>query len=371
MEFITIPALSLKQSLNKEIYVFGINGKNIHQFAGVKHASRDNSKNLIGYQRLEIRRHILEIKEYIETESPRIPNAVVIAFDNRVIFEKQNPSNGDISFGLLKIPIIKSDQGTLPGWIVDGQQRLAAIRDARVDKFNIFVTSFIADDESEAREHFVLVNNTKPLSKSLINELLPHVQINTSSQMHRKKIPAYLTEMLNNNKKSPLESKIGTSTNPQGIIKDNSMHKFINRSLSDGVLAQVDIREIRPQSYEIMFNILCDYWSAVRETWSDIWDLGPKESRLFHGVGIASLGLLMDSMSSFLENYPDKNYFNKNLNIIKPYCFWNNGEWTLKDGTKIKWNQFQNTSQDLRRLSASLQYYYIKNKALDDFRGHS
>ena len=60
-----------------------------------------------------------------------------------------------------------------PGWVVDGQQRTAAIREARSRAFPICVTAFITDSDADQRSQFILVNSTKPLPKGLIHELLP------------------------------------------------------------------------------------------------------------------------------------------------------------------------------------------------------
>ena len=60
-----------------------------------------------------------------------------------------------------------------PGWVVDGQQRCAAIRESRVGAFPICVTAFITESDAEQRSQFILVNSTKPLPKGLIHELLP------------------------------------------------------------------------------------------------------------------------------------------------------------------------------------------------------
>jgi DGQHR domain-containing protein len=58
------------------------------------------------------------------------------------------------------------------GWIVDGQQRCVAIRDARVDSFRVCVTAFITESDEEQRSEFILVHSAKPLPKGLIYELL-------------------------------------------------------------------------------------------------------------------------------------------------------------------------------------------------------
>ncbi len=45
--------------------------------------------------------------------------------------------------------------------MVDGQQRSAAIREARVEAFPICVTAFITESAAEQRSQFILVNSTK------------------------------------------------------------------------------------------------------------------------------------------------------------------------------------------------------------------
>src|SRR5205823_2183981 len=99
------------------------------------------------------------------------------AFDKRVRFEASSIGNPQTSYsrpGTIVIPVDQSiPDHDKPGWIVDGQQRAAAIRDARVNHFPICVVAFIARSDSEQREQFILVNSTKPLPKGLIYELLP------------------------------------------------------------------------------------------------------------------------------------------------------------------------------------------------------
>ena len=60
------------------------------------------------------------------------------------------------------------------GLVVDGQQRLTALSQVGRD-FQVFVSALICKDEAELRRQFVLINNTRPLPKSLIYELLPTV----------------------------------------------------------------------------------------------------------------------------------------------------------------------------------------------------
>ena len=93
--------------------------------------------------------------------------------------------------------MIPLDEEERPGWIVDGQQRAAAIRDARVDAFPIFVNAFITEEVAEQRAQFILVNSTKPLPKGLIHELLPATEAPLPLALHKKRLPALLLERLN------------------------------------------------------------------------------------------------------------------------------------------------------------------------------
>ena len=143
--------------------------------------------------------HIAEIRA-TESESPMIPNAVVIAFDKRVRFEATTPV-GDVSYarvGVLAIPVDESaDDADKPGFVVDGQQRLAAIRDAAVEAFPICVSAFIAHGIRDQIEQFILVNSTKPLPKGLIHELLPSTETTLPSLLRKRRFPAYLLDRLN------------------------------------------------------------------------------------------------------------------------------------------------------------------------------
>lgn len=91
-----------------------------------------------------------------------IPNPVIIAFDQRVRFE---PLMENSDMGHLVIPYSEDANFEKPGFIVDGQQRTAALREADINSFMMPVSAFIANDAEEQREQFMLVNSTKPLPK--------------------------------------------------------------------------------------------------------------------------------------------------------------------------------------------------------------
>ncbi len=148
-----------------------MDGKLLSQFTTVSRVRRGPRSAVEGYQRPEVLSHIAEIRSYLESDNPMIPNAVVVAFDRRVGFEAADgPAHSAYSrFGTIAIPVDPSlPEQERPGWVVDGQQRIAAIRDARIGPFPVCVVGYITDDDQEQREQFILVNSTKPLPKGLI-----------------------------------------------------------------------------------------------------------------------------------------------------------------------------------------------------------
>src|SRR6516162_30540 len=145
-----VPALEVSQGNGRTLYSFAIDGKQLPSIAAVSRLRRDEDSGIQGYQRPEVLNHIAAIRRYIESEAPMIPNALVIAFDKRVTFTPLPgaPRTGYSCPGLLSIPLIEdASEDDKPGWIVDGQQRSAAIRDARVRSFPICVTAFITDSD--------------------------------------------------------------------------------------------------------------------------------------------------------------------------------------------------------------------------------
>jgi DGQHR domain-containing protein len=364
MREIRVPALQIVQSPNREIYSFGVDGKMLHRIASVSRIGREDDASIRGYQRPEVLAHILAIRSYIESESPMIPNGIVVAFDSRVRFEPMLlGDSGATRSGSLVIPLDEDDR---PGWIVDGQQRAAAIRDARIDSFPIFVNAFITEEVAEQRAQFILVNSTKPLPKGLIHELLPSTDAPLPLALHKKRLPALILERLNHDDDSPLRGRIRTPTSavlatndaPPATIKDNSILKMLENSLSDGVLYSYRFGPEGHPDIEGMLRLLKRYWSAVASVFSDAWDKKPRESRLTHGLGIVSLGYVMDAIAAeFDEVEPETEDFATHLQLIKAACAWTGGFWKLGP-YKRAWNDLQNTPRDVQVVADHLLTTY-------------
>ena len=287
-----------------------------------------------GYQRPEALAHIRAIQRYMESEDPLLPNALVVAFDKRVKFEpldKRPTRTG--AFGHLVIPIDPDlPDEDKPGWVVDGQQRSAAIREADVTGFPVFVTAFITDSVSEQRSQFILVNSTKPLPKGLIHELLPATpEQSLPIPLLQRRFPALLLERLNRDAGSPMKGRIHTPTTVGGTIKDNSVLKMLSSSLADGALYPYFDPEGGGGDIEKMLQILKNYWSAVEEWFPEAWRESPRRSRLVHGAGIGSMGCLMDEITYVLagRGNPGPSRIALELSLVVDVCRWTSGTWTF------------------------------------------
>jgi DGQHR domain-containing protein len=286
-----------------------------------------------------------------------------VAFDKRVRFE---PTPGALATsyarpGTFVIPV--SDDAPdedKPGWIVDGQQRTAAIREARIDSFPVVVTAFITDSDEDQRSQFILVNSAKPLPKGLIYELLPATSGTLPAPLQARRFPAILLRRLNCEIRSPLYQKIRTPTTPEGIVKDNSILKMLENSLSDGALYSFRDPATGAGDEDTMIDLLTAFWAAVRDVFADAWDKPPRQSRLMHGVGIVSLGFIMDAIFDRYsrQHMPGPDDFAHDLSELSEICRWTSGYWDFGPGAQRKWNELQNTTRDIQFLTNYLLYEY-------------
>jgi DGQHR domain-containing protein len=359
-----LPALEIQQGPNRVLYSFAVDGKQLSTFATISRIHRHSNEQLGGYQRPEVISHIAEIRRYLESPDPMIPNAVVVAFDERVMFEPIEQVSAAPSYirpGAIIIPI-DSDllDEAKPGWIVDGQQRLAAIREASIEHFPICVTAFIAKDDQEQKEQFILVNSTKPLPKGLIYELLPTTQMTLPTLLQRRRFPAQLANRLNYDPDSPFKGKIRTPTNAAGVVQDNSVLKMIENSLSDGALYKFRNPDTGTGDVDAMLKVLKAFWGAVAKTFKDAWDLPPTKSRLVHGAGIVSMGFLMDAIADRFYDIPEitAEHFAGDLEPFQRMCRWTQGYWDFGPGAQRKWNEIQNASKDIKLLANFLLLQY-------------
>lgn len=354
-----LPAIRIRQGM-QFIYAFGIDGKRIHDFATVSRVHRDDI-TLQGYQRPEVLNHIKAIRRYLESDGAMLPNAIVVAFDERVTFvgSKTSSSVEYVASGELVIPIDESlPEEQKPAWLVDGQQRSAAIRDADLAEFAVAAVGFIAHGAAEQRSQFILVNNTKPLPKGLIHELLPDTTGHLPAAYARKQLPAEVLARLNFGSQAvgaPFAGRIATPTMAEGYIKDNSVLKMIENSLYEGALYQYRDPEDGSGDVDQMALHLNYFWTVVQLTFPEAWVLPPTKSRLTHGAGIQAMGYVMDALT---DGIPAAELAGLNLEStlsrLADHCAWTTGTWEFGADQVRRWNGIQNTPNDIKVLTSHL-----------------
>lgn len=361
-----VRALVVAQDDKTPLYSFFLKGKDILKIADISRISKSKSGDLIGYQRGEVLQHINEIVDYLDSESVLFPNAIILAMSSEVSFKQSrgpNIGDGTSRAGLLEIPIKK--EGPRAAWIVDGQQRTMALTRCRRKDLVIPITAFISDDFQIHRSQFLLVNKVKPLPNNLINELLPEINTTLPQSMAKNKIPSALCNILNKDPESPFRGLIRRATTlreekKSRPITDTSLIEVIRKSLNNahGCLYQyknVATGEIDVESIRKVLNL---YWTEVKNLFPEAWGISPVKSRLMGGVGIKSMGILMDRIMCNVR--PDdrtvSTQVRKALLPLKSNCAWTSGTWPHLNG--IPWNHLQNTASHVKLLSNTLIRIY-------------
>ena len=248
-------------------------------------------------------------------------------------------------------------QNGKPGFIVDGQQRLSALEPLNDRKFEVFVSAIICEDEEELRKQFILINNTKPLPKELIYELLPSVE-GLPSRLSSRALGSHITTKLNylrptDDNISPFFGEIRQHTNPSGSISSTAVQKIVMNSRSHGALREFAHREdFEEKALEFMNN----FFGAMVDLFPEAWiDKTPRNSRLKHSAGIISLGFVME-MAYSKFGAQSRIEFREVLECLRQtnVCAWTEGTWYFDITDVRQWDRIQNTQPDIRALSNHL-----------------
>jgi DGQHR domain-containing protein len=360
---ITLNALRVEQRADIPIFVFGINGRLIFQIASVSFAERTKAGTLRGYQRLEVKKHIKEIHAYLSDKKPLLPNAIVLAFDERVSFEplrgQQRSEWG--TFGKLTIPLPINASEQKVGWIVDGQQRANALSQLDVRRhFPVVVVAFQSPSPELQREQFLLVNKTKPLPRDLLSEILPEVEGGLPRDLDHRRHASKVLQKLRFAEDSPFFGRVRGlgSDGDNANISQNAILSVINDSIRRrGVLFDHCDTERQRYNYDGMAATMNVFFEGVRRTWPTAWDANPKTSRLVHGVGVVALGHVMDRVMREVDAGSPKaaSMVVTRLAPLAKRCAWSKGRWPVLN---CAWNELQNTSQDKARLTDFLLKEY-------------
>lgn len=363
-------AVRAEQAPGKHVFSFAANPKDVLKFATVDGVERRADGSLGGFQRHQIAPHIKEIRTYLSREDALLPNAVVVAFiDGARVTEREG--------GVVDVEIVV-DEDRPPGFVVDGQQRLTALSGMDKPGFQVFVSALICEDYNELRQQFVLINNTRPLPKALIYELLPTID-GLPERFSKRSFAARMVERLNytRTEDTVFYGRIHQHTNARGKLSDLAIQRLVMDSADQGAIREfiAESSLLTNDSMKVVeeraFELIHTFFSAVKEVFGPAWnDMTPKTSRLVHGAGLVAMGYVMETLYSNVGRV-DREEFVKGLKLIAPKCAWVAGRWTFSRDDQRPWNGIQNTSTDIDLLAnylvRELKRALRRQRSIDEF----
>lgn len=353
-------ALRVEQDHKHPLYLFTLTAEELLRIADISKLSRSDAGALVGYQRAEVKRHIRNIVEYLDSGDVLFPNSLIVALPSSTRFRRLSASNVKDQHavaGTIEILVPRSGRPK-SAWIVDGQQRAIALSKSHRTGLAVPVNAFIADDVDTQREQFLRINSTKPLPRGLITELLPAVSTVLPPNLAARKVPSVLCEMLNRHSESPFRGLIRRASARRdgertAFISDTTLVQIIQDSLTSPTGCLFPYRNVATGETDLggIERVLLTYWRAVKDTFPAAWGLLPKQSRLMHSAGLRAMGRLMDRMMASIDATDAEAHarVRKELARIKPVCRWTAGTWEECGG--LHWNDVQNVPSHVRMLS--------------------
>ena len=364
-------ALRMTQASDAPLYMFSLTAREILEIADISRVSRDDAGDLIGYQRPEVRQHVQEITEYLDGDQVLFPNPIIMALPSTVRFTcSRGPGNNDqtATSGMLQIPLSPGG-GRKPGWIVDGQQRALALAKAKRQDFPVPVNAFVADSVDVQRDQFLRINNTKPLPRGLVTELLPKISTPLPPGLSLRQTPSALCDLLNRDPASPFFRLIRRPSarkddRSRAVIADTSIVQTLQESLASPSGCLFPYRNLSSGETDFtgLWAALLLYWTAVRDTFPEAWGKPPTQSRLMHGAGIRAIGRLMDRVMAATDPSHEDTAIQvrAELALLAPHCRWTSGRWEALD---LRWNEIQNVPRHTHELSSFLIRTYLQARA--------
>lgn len=358
-------ALRIDQGAGTPLYLFSLTAAEIFDVAEISRIARGDHGELIGYQRPEVRQHVREITTYLDEGNALFPNPIIIALPSTVRFTSSrgpSVSDGAATIGRLEIPLESSD-GRKPGWIVDGQQRALALSRAKRQDFPVPVNAFITDSVAIQRDQFLRINNTRPLPRGLVTELLPQMSSPLPRKLSKRQLPSTICDSLNTAEESPFRGLVSRASNvgterKTAVVADKGLVDALAENLATGCLSVYHLTSGETDSTAVWVTLIT-YWTAVRDVFPDAWAKPATQSRLMHGVGIRAMGRLMDWIMPTIDvtQSDAADTVRVELERVVPYCHWTSGRW---DELGMGWNEIQNTTRHINDLSSYLRRVYQK-----------
>jgi DGQHR domain-containing protein len=363
-----VNALRVVQDRKHPLFMFVVPSDQLADLTDVARIRRTEQGELDGYQRGEVRRHVRAITEYLDSQRGYVlfPHALILALTKPVEFTAITigTQKDGTEIGTLTIPL--SSRNGRAAFLVDGQQRSLALAKARRRDFPVPVCAFHATDIETQREQFLRVNNTHPLPRGLVSELLPDLKAGVPDRLASKQAPSALVEMLNRDPKSPFHGLIRRASYPpqirrKAVVSDTALIKILEESFNSPNGALFGFRNVGTGTVDLhgAKKVVMAFWNAVRATFPDAWGQSPRKSRLMHSAGLRAMGKLMDRAMAGedLDDPRLEQKLRRELTPLKNRCRWTSGVWDPSLG--LDWDGLQNVTSHVKMLTDFVQRVYF------------
>jgi DGQHR domain len=208
-----LKAIKVHQPIG-EFFLTAISHQSLREiaFADVRKliSGENEVDNYLGIQRTLSTSRVNEITRYVMTQNATFPTSIILAVDSKcAVWDEANHS--------LTLQEFLGDEDTPPitkaeiARILDGQHRLAGLRDVHVTEFEIPVAIFVGADIAEQATIFSTVN----LAQTKVNRSLAYDLYDYAKRRSPLKSCHFIAVALDQSKESPLHGRIkrlGAST---------------------------------------------------------------------------------------------------------------------------------------------------------------
>src|SRR3989344_1795146 len=275
-KLITVLAIETKQS-GYVFYTFIISGRKLNEMSYVDIRSINNPE---GIQRGLNNSRCQKIGDFIQKSDSVFANNVIINFNEDIKFER---SREDEPIGILYIPERKNI-----AWIIDGQNRLRGFDYSRDKDLQIVVTAFVNLSKPAQAELFRTINKEQKginpsLSYDLIGLIMKEDDLETKAYN--------IVQSLYYDEDSPWKGEIKMLGTGHGLI---TQANFFSK------LLPLLRKEFSNMDEEKIMGILKNYFTAIKETFKDIW--GSKKHILTKTLGFGAFMYLLPKILTYCNN---------------------------------------------------------------------
>lgn len=288
-------------------------------YADVRRIEQRDVERIVGIQRPLSDTRVAELAQYVNTLDASFPSGVILAVDSKdVDFDEKT-----------KRMLIRKDENVAK--IIDGQHRIAGLKQFRGERFDVNVTLFVDMDLEDQAMLFATINlkQTK-VSKSLAYDLYEY-----ETTRSPQKTCHMIARLLNTKKDSPFKDKIKVlgvatpdkeETLTQATFVEHLLDYISGKGLPslkdrDDIKRGVKLKravagEFKKRPFRNLFidekdteiaRIVWNYFKAVERKWPSAWGKRSSGNVLNRTTGFNALMKFMRPVCLDL-GYPDKVY---------------------------------------------------------------